>query len=89
MAKVIVAPAELVRFAHRLAEHVELVRNVRRSLSAGLDALHATWRDERYLKFENEFTATAAELDRFAREAERYVGYLEAKASKARRYLDR
>ncbi|MCX7365321.1 MAG: WXG100 family type VII secretion target [Alphaproteobacteria bacterium] len=89
MTQIIVNPKELRAFAHRLVEHAAHVYAVRAKFAAGLKELRATWRDERYRQFDNELTATMAELDRFVRQARRYADHLEDKARKGSLYLNR
>lgn len=89
MSQIIVNPQELRTFAQRLSEHAAHVSAVRSKFTTGLKELHTTWQDERYRQFNNELTATMAELDRFVRHARRYVDHLEDKARKANIYLNR
>lgn len=89
MSQVIVNPQQLRSFAQRLGEHAAHVGAVRVKFATGLKELRATWRDERYRQFDNELTATMAELDRFVRYARRYAEHLEDKAQKASMYLNR
>lgn len=89
MSQIRVVPQQLQSFAEKLGAHATHVSTVRNRLTAGLKDLHGTWRDERYRQFNDELTGTMAELERFVRTARRYSEYLEDKARKAKKFLNR
>ena len=89
MAQVIASPKEMRVFARYLEELADLVRQRKSRLNDRLNTLHQTWRDEKYRKFENELESTSLELDYFVKATRSYARYLDTKAAKLDRYLQR
>jgi len=79
-------PDDIERFARSLKQfHSELsirLAGLRREFTN----LGATWHDEQYTRFAQEFQQTTALLDRFAHEAEEDVSSLMKKASILREF---
>lgn len=87
MAKAVVDPAELRRFAQDLKRfNGELVSQVR-VLHGRLTQLSQTWRDQEQTKFAEEFEETMRVLLRFNEASERHVPFLVRKAERIEEYL--
>ncbi|MCH2133260.1 MAG: WXG100 family type VII secretion target [Phycisphaerales bacterium] len=88
MAKVIVEPEEVKRFARELARFREELEKGMNHINARLNALGETWRDQEQRKFQEEFEQTMRSLVRFNKATTDHVPYLIRKADKAQEYLD-
>jgi uncharacterized protein YukE len=88
MAKVIVDPEEVKRFAHELARFREELEKGMAHVTARMNSLAETWRDQEQRKFQEEFDQTMRALVRFNKAAADHVPYLIRKAEKAQEYLD-
>ncbi len=62
MAKAVVDPGELRRFAHDLKRFNNAVREQMTSLMGRMNELGETWRDQEHLKFVQEFDQIAAHV---------------------------
>lgn len=89
MAQIIVSPKEMRVFARYLEELADLIRQRKARVNDRLNALHQTWRDEKYRQFERDLQANSVELDHFIKAAREYARYLDTKAARADRYLER
>lgn len=87
MAKAVVDPAELRRFAQDLKRLTSLLRDQMAVQQAKLNELGQTWRDQEHTKFIEEFEQTTRVLARFAEAADRHVPFLIRKAEKIEEYL--
>ena len=88
MAKVIVEPDDVKRFARELARFREELGTGMTHITARMNALGETWRDQEHRKFADEFEQTLRVLARFDRSVAAHVPYLIRKAEKAQDYLD-
>ena len=88
MAKVIVEPDEVKRFARELARFRDELESGIGHITARMNALGETWRDQEHRKFADEFEQTLRVLSRFNRAVAAHVPYLVRKAEKAQEYLD-
>ena len=89
MSLIIVNPSDLRRFASFLREKTVSVRSKSKKLSLLLSNAKQTWKDEKYRRFHDDLSAISCELDKLSNLAESYTKYLEMKANKAQKYLDR
>ncbi len=87
MAKAIVDPAELRRFAQDLKRFDEEIRNQMKILHGRLSALGQTWRDQEHRKFVEEFEETMKVLVRFTDAADHHIPFLLRKAERVEEYL--
>jgi uncharacterized protein YukE len=87
MAKAVVDPAELRRFAQELKRFNGLVRDQMGLLQAKMNELGQTWRDQEHTKFAEEFETTTRVLVRFADATDRHIPFLLRKAEKIEEYL--
>lgn len=88
MAKAIVDPNELRRFANDLKRfNTELGRSMT-ALQARFNALGDTWRDQEQAKFAEEFEQALRVLSRFSKAADEQIPYLLRKADRAEEYLN-
>jgi WXG100 family type VII secretion target len=88
MAKAVVDPAELRRFAQDLKRFNSNLMNQLAALQGRLNDLGQTWRDQEQVKFVEEFESTMKALGRFTDAAERHVPFLLRKAEKIEEYLN-
>ena len=88
MAKAIVDPAELRRFAQELKKFSVDLQQQTGILNARMATLAQTWRDQEQAKFADEFETTVRTLQRFIAASEVHVPYLLRKAEAAESYLN-
>jgi uncharacterized protein YukE len=88
MAKAVVDPAELRRFAQELKKFTVDLQQQTGILNGRMATLAQTWRDQEQAKFGEEFEATVRTLQRFVAAAELHVPYLLRKAEAAEAYLN-
>lgn len=88
MARAIVDPDQLRRFAGQLDQSSKRLREQKTNMKVEFARLHETWRDEKYARFDQLFTESMALLDRYVDQSDRYVDFLKQKAARAQRYLD-
>jgi uncharacterized protein YukE len=88
MAKAVVDPAELRRFAQDLKRMNTTLRDQMAVLQARLSELGQTWRDQEQMKFAEEFEQTVRVLARFADSADKHIPFLLRKAEKIEEYLN-
>jgi uncharacterized protein YukE len=89
MAQIIVSPKEMRVFARYLEELADVIRQRKARVHDRLNALHQTWRDEKYRQFEKDLQENSQELDHFIKSARAYARFLDMKAARADRYLKR
>lgn len=87
MAKAIVDPGEVKRFARDLAKFNAELQALTSGLRARMSGLEASWRDQEQRKFADEFDQTMKVLARFMESSEQHVGFLMKKASHIEEYL--
>jgi uncharacterized protein YukE len=87
MAKAVVDPAELRRFAQDLKRFNTGLRDQMAVLQAKLNDLGQSWRDQEHTKFAEEFDQTTRVLARFADATDRHIPFLMRKAEKIEEYL--
>ena len=87
MAKAIMDPAEVRRFAHDLRRFNGDLRAQLTSLHARFQALGETWQDQEHAKFADEFSSTLKILMRFCESSSRHVPHLLRKAERIDEYL--
>lgn len=87
MAKAVVDPEELRRFALELKRFNEDLRDRVQSLQARSAALGDTWRDQEHDRFREAFEETFRMLGRFHAVSEEHVPFLLRKAERIDDYL--
>jgi Proteins of 100 residues with WXG len=87
MAKAIVDPIELRRFAHHLKQFNADVRDRVVALHAQLIALGDTWRDQEHDKFTQQFEETMLVVNHFLEGSDQHVPLLLRKAERIEEYL--
>ena len=87
MSQVIGDPDELDRFANSLTQFIDTLESAVESLNGSFNALGETWRDEKRVRFEEEYYALQQHLNHFKDNASEHVAYLHALASRLRDYL--
>jgi len=88
MAKAVVDPAELRRFAQELKKFTVDLQQQTGILNGRMATLAQTWRDQEQAKFSEEFETTVRVLQKFSKAAEQHVPYLLRKADAAEAYLN-
>lgn len=87
MAKAIVDPEELRRFAHDLKRFTDDLQNNLTILHGRLESLGESWRDQEHQKFREEFEQTIRVLARFSNAANQHIPFLLRKAERIDDYL--
>jgi len=87
MAKAVVDPVELRRFAADLRRFVGDIQGQMATLGARMGTLSQTWKDQEQAKFAEEFDATMKVLQRFVKAAEVHAPFLMRKADRIEAYL--
>lgn len=87
MAKAVVDPGELRRFAQDLKRFNTTLREQVGALGARFNVLAETWRDQEHTKFAEEFEQTMRVVSRFTDAADRQIPFLLRKAEKIEEYL--
>jgi uncharacterized protein YukE len=87
MARAIVDPAELRRFAASLKHFTGELSHQIAVVQGQFGGLGDTWRDQEHEKFAQEFTETVQVLNRFIEAAQQHVPYLLRKAERIEEYL--
>jgi len=82
MAKAIVDPTELRRFAADLKKFNSDVQ------TQSLGGLQQTWRDQEQAKFTEEFEQTMRALQKFVKACDTHIPFLVRKAERIEEYLD-
>lgn len=88
MAKAIVDPDELRRFAQELKKFNGEVQSSVSSLQARFSALGDTWQDHEQAKFAQDFQETMKTLRRFIESSEQQTPFLLRKAQRIEDYLN-
>lgn len=89
MSLIIVTPSELRRFSSFLRERSASIRSKSKKLTLLLSTARQAWKDEKYRKFHDDLSVISCELEKLSNLADGYSSFLEIKANKAQRYLDR
>ena len=87
MAKAIVDPEDLRRFAHDLKRFNNELQAQLTALHGRLQELSTTWRDQEQKKFTEEFELTMKVLSRFVDASDRHIPFLLRKAQRVDEYL--
>ncbi|MCL4210169.1 MAG: WXG100 family type VII secretion target [Phycisphaeraceae bacterium] len=87
MAKAIVDPGELRRFAHTLKQFNNDLQARMAALHGQMIGLSASWRDQEQRKFAEEFEQTMKVVARFIDVSNEHVPFLLRKAERVEEYL--
>jgi uncharacterized protein YukE len=87
MARAIVDPEELRRFAHDLKRFNTELQGQLSALHGRLVELGQTWRDQEQKKFTEEFEKTIRVLSRFVNASDQHIPFLLRKAERIDEYL--
>jgi uncharacterized protein YukE len=87
MAKAVIDPDEVRRFAHDLERFNRDLQHQLNVLHGRLSALGETWRDQEHRKFAEEFELTLKVLARFSNSASEHIPFLRRKADRIEEYL--
>lgn len=87
MSQAIVDPGELRRFAQNLRTFGTELQQRLGTLSAQLQALETTWRDQEHKKFVEEFDGHMKAMARYVEATEQYIPFLLRKAERIEQYL--
>ena len=87
MAKAVVDPEELRRFAHDLKRFNNELRGQLTGLHGRLTELGNTWRDQEHAKFVEEFDQTMRVMVKFVDATDRHIPFLLRKAGRIDDYL--
>ena len=87
MAKAIVDPGELRKFAQDLKRFNDDLQHQLKILHGRLTALSQTWRDQEQTKFAEEFEDTMRVIVRFTDASNQHIPFLLRKAERAEDYL--
>ncbi len=88
MAKAIVDPEELRRFAQDLRRFTNEIQNQMAVIHGRLAGLSQTWRDQEQQKFLDEFEQTMKVMAKFQELSARHIPFLLRKAEKIDEYLN-
>lgn len=88
MAKAVVDPGELRRFALDLKRFNSTLAQQMTALQARLSQLGQSWRDQEHAKFAEEFEQTMRTLSRFTDSTDKHIPFLMRKAEKIEEYLN-
>ncbi len=88
MAKAVVDPNELRRFANDLRKFNSDVQAGMSLLGARMGSLAQTWRDQEQSKFSEEFESTVKVLQRFVKASDQHIPFLLRKADRIDDYLN-
>jgi uncharacterized protein YukE len=87
MARAIVDPVELRRFAHSLKHFSGELQHSLAVIQGQFAALGDTWRDQEHEKFAQDFQETCQVLNRFLATAVQHIPFLLRKAERIEEYL--
>ncbi|MBI1375089.1 MAG: hypothetical protein GC159_20410 [Phycisphaera sp.] len=87
MAKAVVEPEELRRFARDLSRFNSEIQNLTSAMTRRLNDLEKSWRDQEQKKFAEEFKQTARVLSKFTEASNQHIQFLGRKASHIEEYL--
>lgn len=87
MAKAVVDPGELRRFAHDLKRFNDELQAQMGVMQGRLITLGQTWRDQEHQKFVEEFEHTMKVLNRFTDASREHIPFLIRKAERVEEYL--
>ncbi|MEO9592801.1 WXG100 family type VII secretion target [Rhodopirellula bahusiensis] len=82
-------PDQIRQFASQLARFAEELRQRGTGLSAQMNQLEQSWRDEQQRKFNQEFQDQLRQLQRLVQATDEHVPYLMRKADQLDAYLGR
>jgi uncharacterized protein YukE len=88
MAKAVVDPAEVRRFAQDLKRFTEGLGDQMNQLNARHRNLAQTWRDQEHKRFTEEFEQCMRQMARFRELTAEHVPFLVRKAQRAEDYLN-
>lgn len=88
MAKAIVDPQELRRFAHDLKKFNTDLAGMTAMISNRMATLAQTWRDQEQAKFQEEFDATLKVMQKFIKASELHIPFLLRKAERIEEYIN-
>jgi len=88
MAKAIIDPGEVRKFASELQRFTDSMHEHMTSLMSQHRQLGQSWRDQEHRKFSDEFEHAIRTLARFRNDVSEYIPYLKRKAQRAQDYLD-
>lgn len=87
MARAVVDPAELRRFAAELRKFNIDMQGGIATINARLNTLQQSWRDQEQQKFAEEFEQTMKVLQRLLKASEEHIPFLLRKADRIDEYL--
>ncbi len=87
MSQAIVDPGELRQFAHSLKKFNTELEERLAALAAQLQSLGATWRDQEYKRFAEEFEEQFKAIGRYVEATSHYAPFLLRKAERIEEYL--
>ncbi len=87
MAKAVVDPDELRRFAQSLKRFNANLSQQLNAMNGQMQSLSQTWRDQEQAKFTAEFEHTLRALTRFTQASEQHIPFLLRKADRVEEYL--
>ena len=88
MAKAIIDPAEVRRFAADLRRFTDGMHEQMNALASRHRSLGQTWRDQEHTKFSEEFEHSMRSLGKFREQVTEHVPFLLRKAQRADDYLN-
>jgi uncharacterized protein YukE len=88
MAKAIVDPQELRRFAHDLKKFNGDLQGMTAMISNRMATLSQTWRDQEQAKFQEEFDSTLKVMQKFIKASELHIPFLLRKAERIEEYIN-
>ena len=87
MPQAVADPEALKRFASQLQNFTQTIQTGQTVLTAQLNALGDTWRDQEHMLFVQEFEQTIAVLEKFLETADQHIPFLLRKAERIEEYL--
>lgn len=87
MSKVNADPREIRRFQSNLRQFNQQLDSITKRLKGQLRTLGVAWQDSEYRKFEVEINEMIRALNRYSRQSEQYLRYLDKKAEPLEKFL--
>ena len=87
MAQAIGDPDELEHFAQALSAFLETLNDAKNNLNNNFDSLGDSWRDEKRMKFEEDYSLLQQHLSQFETNASEQIPYIQTLASRLRDYM--
>jgi hypothetical protein len=89
MSTAIITPKRVREFSGRLRESLKRIRAATKQFKSSAEIAGGVWADEKHFRFVTKVRDCTGNADRFCAVGAKYADYLDEKAARAQRYLDR